>query len=396
MTHAVTRAGQHREDALLPIYDRLPVRFVRARGVELFDEAGHGYLDLGSGFGVNALGHGDRQLARAMREAARTGLIHASNLYHSDPARALAESLVARSFASRVFFCNSGAEANEAAFKFARRWARTVGGPTKSEIVALRSGTHGRLFASLAATDRPERRAPFRPLAAGISVHDRDLRSLAAALDADTVAAVIVEPVQGDGGVRVLDDEFLLGLRDLTATRHIALIFDEVQCGLGRTGWLFAHQRIPVEPDIMTLAKALGGGLPMGAVLLAEPVASTVRRGDHGTTFGGGPFVAAVARHVVERVADPSFLAAVRDNGEWFGERLRAVAARTERLRHLRGVGYMWGADVIEPATTIMQRAVASGLLVLSAGRHTLRFLPPLTATRDDLARGLDILERIL
>ena len=216
-------------------------------------------------------------------------MLHASNLYHTAPARALADALAERSFASKVFFCNSGAEANEGAFKFARRWALGIGGPAKHEIVALRGSFHGRLFASLAATDRPGYRAPFRPLAGGVAIVERDLTALDIALDAETVAALIVEPVQGEGGVRVLDGDFLRALRAMTRAREIALIFDEVQCGLGRTGYLFAYERYGVEPDMLTLAKPLAGGLPMGAVLLNEQIAAAVKPGDHATTFGGGP-----------------------------------------------------------------------------------------------------------
>src|SRR5690606_8698982 len=194
-------------------------------------------------------------------------------------ARRLADALAERSFASSVFFCNSGAEANEGAFKFARRWAGTIG-IAKREIIALRGSFHGRLFASLAATDRPAYRAPFRPLAGGIGIAERDIDELAAMLDAETVAALILEPVQGEGGVRVIDPGFLREVRALTRERRVALIFDEVQCGLGRTGWLFAHQSTGVEPDLMTLAKPLAGGLPMGAVLLNEEIASSIKPGD--------------------------------------------------------------------------------------------------------------------
>jgi predicted acetylornithine/succinylornithine family transaminase len=382
-------------DPLLPVYKRQPLQLVGGRGVELFDASGNAYLDFVSGIGVNALGYGDPGVERAMRDAMASGMLHVSNLYHTAPAHALADALTSRCFASRAFFCNSGAEANEAAFKFVRRWAGTLGS-SKREIVALRGGFHGRLFASLAATDRPAYRAPFRPLAGGVTIVERDLRELAAALDPETAAAVIVEPVQGEGGVRVLDDDFLRRLRALTRERNVALIFDEVQCGLGRTGWLFAHQRVGVEPDVVTLAKPLAGGLPMGAVLLAEEIASAVRPGDHATTFGGGPFVASVALHVVERLADPALLAAVRENGAWLGEQLDALAARHVTVRAVRGVGYMWGVDTTEPAAEVVARALDRGLLILTAGEHTVRLLPPLVATRDDLARGLALLEGAL
>jgi acetylornithine/N-succinyldiaminopimelate aminotransferase len=382
--------------AILGTYKRAPLEIVGGRGVELLGADGRAYLDFSSGIGVNALGYGDAGIRAAIAAAADTGVLHSSNLYSTEPGELLARRLVDESFASSVFFCNSGAEANEGAFKFARRWARSVGGPRKHEIVALRGGFHGRLFASLAATDRPAYRAPFRPLAPGISISERDLEDLAHILDADTVAAVIVEPVQGEGGVRVLDPALLRGLRQLTREREIALIFDEVQCGLGRTGTLFAYEQSGVVPDMLTLAKPLAGGLPMGAVLLSDEIARTIQPGDHATTFGGGPFVASVALHVLDRLADESLLAGVADNGRWLGERLGAMAAATPRIRAVRGVGYMWGVDVVESAAGVVGRALDAGLLILSAGDYTLRLLPPLVASRKDLEAGLDILEGVI
>jgi acetylornithine/N-succinyldiaminopimelate aminotransferase len=382
--------------ALMPVYKRFPLEIVRGEGLRLFDADGRSYLDFTSGIGVNALGYDDAGIADAVRRALGCGVLHTSNLFHTAPGRELAEALVARSFASSVFFCNSGAEANEGAFKFVRRWAREVGGVDKNEIIALRGGFHGRLFATLAATDRPQYRAPFRPLAGGISIAERDVGELSRILDRDTVAAVIVEPVQGEGGVRVLDPAFLGALRALTRERNVALIFDEVQCGLGRTGWLFAYERTDVVPDVVTLAKPLAGGLPMGAILVTAEIAAAVQPGDHGSTFGGGPFVSAVAGHVFDRLSDPVLLARVRENGVWLGESLRALAARRDEIRAVRGVGYLWGIDVTRPAGEIVARAREAGLLTLTAGDYTLRLLPPLIATREELAHGLALLEGAL
>ena len=381
---------------LLGTYKRAPMEFVRGEGVELIDSDGKRYLDFASGIAVNALGYGDAGIAQVITDALDTGLIHTSNLYRTSPGELLAAKLVDRSFASSVFFCNSGAEANEGAFKFARRWARQAGTSAKVEIVALRGSFHGRLFASLAATDRPSYRAPFRPLAGGISICERDLADLETALDEETVAAVIVEPIQGEGGVRVLDSDFLQGLRKLTAKREIALIFDEIQCGLGRTGHLFAYESTGIVPDMLTLAKPLAGGLPMGAVLVSEEIGATIKPGDHGTTFGGGPLVAAVASHVLDRLSDPLLLKAVRENGAWLGEQLDGIARRSGKVRAIRGTGFIWGLDVVESANEIVKRGWDEGLLVLTAGEHTLRILPPLVMDRDDLTRGVSILERII
>ena len=393
---AETPSLERAHEALLPVYARAPLEIVRGQGTRLFDADGRSYLDFTSGIGVNALGYGDAGIEAAATRALASGVLHTSNLFHTEPARVLAERLVARSFAESVFFCNSGAEANEGAFKFARRWARAVVGAEKHEIIALRGGFHGRLFASLAATDRPQYRAPFRPLAGGISIAERDLRELARLLDGATVAAVIVEPVQGEGGVRVLDPSFLTALRVLTRERGIALIFDEVQCGLGRTGWLFAYERADVVPDVVTLAKPLAGGLPMGAILLSAEIASAVQPGDHGSTFGGGPFVSTVAAHVFDRLSDPALLARVREHGAWLGDALRGLAARHDGVRAVRGAGYLWGIDVTRPAAELVAEAREAGLLLLTAGNYTLRLLPPLIATREELAEGVELIDRVL
>ena len=383
-------------DTLLGTYKRAPVPLVGGEGVWLVDANGKRYLDFTSGIAVNALGYGDAGVAAAMRDAAE-GLVHVSNLFRTEPGERLAAALVARSFADKVFFCNSGGEANEGAFKFARRWARGVDASgVKHEIVALRGSFHGRLFGTLAATDRPAYRMPFRPLAPGISICERDLEELAGVVSSETTAAVIAEPVQGEGGVRVLDPGFLRELRALCDERNVLLIFDEIQCGLGRTGALFAYERAGVVPDILTLAKPLAGGLPMGAVLMTDAVAAAVQPGDHGTTFGGGPFVASVALHVLDRLSDPSLLAHVRETGAWFGEQLLGIKERTGRVRAVRGAGLMWGMDVTTPASQLVADAREAGLLLVTAGDFTLRFLPPLVSTKEELAQGLEIVEKLL
>lgn len=381
-------------DALMHTYKRVPAELVGGEGVYLIDRDGKRYLDFVSGIAVNALGYGDEGL-RAALHAAADGLIHTSNLYRTAPGEELARALIKDSFASKVFFCNSGAEANEGAFKFARRWARERG-TAKHEIVSLRGAFHGRLFGTLAVTDRPGYRQPFRPLAGGFSIVERDIEDLALVLSYDTTAALIVEPVQGEGGVRVIDPGFLREVRALCTEREIALIFDEIQCGLGRTGTKYAYQHSGVEPDILTLAKPIAGGLPMGAILTTDAIANTVKPGDHGTTFGGGPFVASVALHVVNRLSDPAMLAHVTQTGLWMGHQLNQMASRSGRIRAVRGAGFMWGIDVMGTAAHVVGEALKAGLLVCSAGEYTVRLLPPLVATREDIGRGLEILEGIL
>lgn len=383
-------------DALMGVYRRPPMEFVRGAGVELFDADGKSYLDLVAGIAVNALGYGDEGLERAMREAIDGSIIHVSNLYRTAPGERLAEKLVERTFADRVFFCNSGAEANEGAFKIARRWGRTTGGAAKHEIISLRGAFHGRLFGTLAATDRPSYRAPFRPLAGGISIVERDMDELDAALNAETVAAVIAEPVQGEGGVRVLEKEFLQALRDLTKSRGIALILDEIQCGYGRTGTFLAHEQAGIVPDMVTVAKPMAGGLPMGAILATKEIADTMQPGDHGTTFGGGPFLSHVALHVLERLSDPTMLAHVKNNGVWMKKELQKMADGSRKIRAVRGIGYIWGIDIVDPAKDVVARALDAGLLICSAGEHTLRLLPPLVMTREELERGLGMLSTVI
>jgi acetylornithine/succinyldiaminopimelate/putrescine aminotransferase len=237
---------------------------------------------------------------------------------------------------------------------------------------------------------------PFRPLTPGISIAERDLDALKTVLSPETTAALIIEPVQGEGGVRPMDHGFLRELRALTRERNILLILDEIQCGMGRTGCFLAHEPVGIRPDIVTLAKPLAGGLPMGAILLTNEVASALQPGEHGTTFGGGPLVTHVAHHVCERIADPELLKRIREDGAWFGARLAALKDTHASVRAVRGVGFMWGVDVTEPASGVIERARAQGLLIISAGDHTLRILPPLSATRADLERAIAMLDRAL
>src|SRR6184192_4186193 len=351
--------------ALLEVYSRAGPVFVAGNGAELVGDDGARYLDFVAGIGVNALGYNHAIIRGAIERALANGLIHVSNLYRTEPGERLAEELVARSFADRAFFCNSGAEANEAAFKFARKWSG------KSEIVAFSGSFHGRLFATLAATDPPDYRKPFEPLVPGIRIVAReDWAAVDHAVSASRTAAVIVEPVQGEGGVRPVDAEWLGFLRELCDSRGVAVIFDEVQCGLGRTGTLFAYEQAGVVPDILTLAKPLAGGLPMGAVLVTSAVAAALKPGDHATTFGGGPLVAGVALEVVRTIADPAFLAEVRRKAEWLGAHLARLAAGAPRVREVRGRGLMWGLELAEPAAPIVAAARERGLLVVTAGRR--------------------------
>jgi acetylornithine/N-succinyldiaminopimelate aminotransferase len=382
--------------ALLGVYRPAAPVFVGGRGCRLHDAEGRSYLDFGSGIGVNALGYADDGVRDAIDAALDAGLIHTSNLFRTEAAAKLANALVDVSFADRVFFCNSGAEANEAAFKFARRWGRAMGGAAKHEIVALRGAFHGRLFGALAATDRRAMQEPFEPLMPGVRFIDiGDMASARHAITAERTAAIIVEPVQGEGGVRPLPAELLAELRGLADAAGALMIFDEVQCGLGRTGHLFAYEASGVQPDIMTLAKPLAGGLPMGATLLTQRVAECVQPGDHATTFGGGPLVASVALEVVQRIADPPFLAGVRERGKILEHGLRGLCA-LRVVSDVRGIGMMWGIELETVAAPVVARALDAGLILTTAGERVIRLLPPLVITESEIAEGLGVLREVL
>ncbi|HJS42997.1 MAG TPA: acetylornithine/succinylornithine family transaminase [Gemmatimonadales bacterium] len=375
--------------SLLGVYARVGPMFVAGDGSELIAEDGTRYLDFVAGIAVNALGYNSPVFRDAVVRALDSGLVHVSNLYRTEPGERLAAELT-RTVGGQAFFCNSGAEANEGAFKFARKWSG------KTDIVAFSGSFHGRLFASLAATDRPDYRRPFEPLLSGVQIVPLDDREAAARAITDRTAAVIIEPVQGEGGVRPVPTRFLAFLRELCDERKCALIFDEVQCGLGRTGTLFAAEQTGVVPDMYTLAKPLGGGLPMGAVLVNDQIAATLAPGDHATTFGGGPFVASVALDVFRAIADPDFLAAVRAKGARLGAALGALASRRARVREARGRGLMWGLELNEVATPVVTAARERRLLVLTAGPTVIRIVPPLIVTNDELERGVAILDEVL
>lgn len=386
-----------KSDALLGVYRPSGPLFVAGKGSHLIAEDGSRYLDFTSGIAVNALGYGDPDFTEAVTRALESGVVHTSNLFRTRPAIDLAAWLVEHSFADRAFFCNSGAEANEGAFKFARRWALARGTAAKHEIVAFRGSFHGRTFGALAATDRPSFQEPFLPLMPGVRFCEVDaVEELDRIINRDTTAAVIIEPIQAEGGVLTVPTHLLRTLRDLCDQRKALLIFDEVQVGLGRTGMLWAHERTGIEPDMMTIAKPLAGGLPMGAVLLTEDVAQTIQSGDHATTFGGGPLVASAALAVCEKVGADDFLAEVRRKGELVGETLGAMALRRESVVAVRGAGLIWGVELSKPAGEVVSAALQNRLLLCGAGPNVVRIVPPLNILDEDLLHGLSILEEAL
>jgi len=377
-------------------YPRLML--ARGEGSWVWDVEGRRYLDFTAGLGVAALGHGRRDLAVALLEQFAT-LAHCSNLYGNLPALELARRLKERSFAHRIWFANSGTEANEAAIKFGRLHGRHAGGGRKSALVAFKGGFHGRTLGALAATHHPEYRAPFAPLVPGVRFgRFNDLASARRVMD-ERVCAVIVEPVQGEGGVVPAEPEFLEGLRALCDEHGALLIFDEVQCGLGRLGFLHAYQAYGVIPDMAVLAKPLGGGLPLGAVLLNEQVAALLRPGQHGSTFAGGPSACTVATRVLDAISQPEFLAHVGLMGERLRAGLEALAAESPVFRSARGLGLMQALVVADPRRVdpgdVVRRAREHGLLVGRAGEDAVRLLPPLNCSEGEVDHALDVLREV-
>jgi acetylornithine/N-succinyldiaminopimelate aminotransferase len=374
-----TDTTQQDHSSLLHIYNRPDCVFERGEGVYLFDTTGRRYLDFVAGIAVNALGHGDPDVLQAMSEQA-SQLIHVSNLYYTQPGSALARELVATSpHFDKVYFGNSGTEAIEAALKFARKVARSRHGEGKTTVVACEGSFHGRTMGAVAITAREQYRLPFMPVMPDVRFTPfNDVAALDQAITAD-VCAVVVEPVQGEGGLKVASVAFLQRIRELCDQHDALLILDEIQCGMGRTGTLWAHSAADLRPDMMAIAKPLAGGLPIGALLLNQHVASHIQPGDHGTTFGGGPFITAAARVVLRRISDPQFLDHVRSVSDYFAEALHDFAAsRPGRVRELRGVGLMRGLQIDGSAADVRQRAHDQGLLVATAGPDVIRLLPPL------------------
>lgn len=360
---------------LVQTYARPPFVLTRGEGVYVYDADGKKYLDCAAGIAVNAFGYDDPELVAAIQDAA-SGLLHTSNLFYTEPQVALAKALVENSFADKVFLANSGSEAIEAALKFARKYHRERGDANRREFVAFRGSFHGRTMGSLAATDSEKYQAPFRPLMPGVTFANfNDLDSARAAITNET-AAVIVEPVQGESGVYPARDDFLRGLRALCSERGALLVFDEIQCGLGRTGRLWAHEHANVTPDMMTLAKPLAGGLPIGALLMTDAVASAMHVGEHGTTFGGGPMITSVALSVFNRISDPKFLAHVQETGDYLMERLSEI--NSPHIKDVRGRGLMIGSELDMDVPQVLEKGYAHGLLLIKARERVVRFVPPL------------------
>jgi acetylornithine/N-succinyldiaminopimelate aminotransferase len=382
MTDARTTVSDH----LMPTYARYPVRFVRGEGARLWDDEGNEYLDFLAGISVSSVGHCHPRVVEAIRAQAAE-LIHVGNLFYTEPMTRLAERLARSSLGGTVFFTNSGAEAVEAALKLARK--AKAGG----DIVVLHRGFHGRTYGALSATPQESKQAPFAPLVPGFKAVEPTAAAVAAAVDERT-AAVLLEPVQGESGVHVLPDELLHTAREACDAAGAALIYDEIQCGLGRCGTLWAYQHSGVAPDAMTTAKALGGGLPIGALITGERLSEVLQPGDHGSTFPGGAVVTAAAHAALDVLEDPALHARVRE----LGERIRARLAELPGVREVRGRGLMNAVDLDRgDAPDIVRRALLEQRLVCNAtGPETIRLLPPLIIGEAEADEAVDRLRALL
>ncbi len=385
---------QSAEQYLMGTYARQPISIVRGRGTKVYDLEGREYVDFVAGIAVNLLGHGHPDLVLAIQKQAAQ-LIHTSNLYYSEPQVKLAQMLVDHSFADQVFFCNSGAEANEAAIKLARRYSHDKYGAGRFEIITMKQSFHGRTMATLTATGQEKVQKGYEPLVPGFThVTFNHLTELEQAVT-DKTAAIMLEPIQGEGGVHVASREYLKAVREFCTQRDILLIFDEVQTGMGRTGTLFAYEQLDVRPDVMTVAKALGGGVPIGACLSTASVAKAFGPGSHASTFGGNPLACAAALAVFRVLLEGRVLDQARRMGEYLSKGLAECKDRHHVVRDVRGLGLLQGMELEMDAKAVVGECLKRGLLINAAGEHILRFVPPLIISQREIDRLLEALSQI-
>ena len=380
---------------LMRNYGRIPLAPVKGDGVQLWDADGKEYLDFVSGIAVNALGHSNLSVVRAIQEQALR-LMHCSNLYYIEPQVQLAKMLVENSVMDRAFFCNSGAEANEAAIKLARKYAKGKHGPEKVETITARDSFHGRTLATITATGQPKYQQGFEPLPGGFTyVPFNDLQALAKAVSPKT-CAVMLEPIQGEGGVNVATKEYLDGVKKLCRKFGALLIFDEVQTGMGRTGRLFAYEHYDVKPDIITLAKALGGGFPIGAMLARGEAADVFQPGDHASTFGGNPLACAAALATLEELIEGEVIEYTNVIGDLLYNELKKLSKKYRYVRELRGKGLLIGMELSIEGKEIVDKCQEKGLLINCVGGHVLRFIPPLIVNSIEVRRAIGILDEVM
>lgn len=380
---------------ILNTYKRYPVIFERGEGAFLYTEKGEKFLDLGSGIAVTLLGHCHPKLVEAVKSQAEK-LWHTSNLYYSIPAADLAEKLVNATGAKRVFFCNSGAEANEGALKLARKYGKQSGKTGKTKIISMHHSFHGRTMATITVTAQEKYQKPFYPLLPDVYYAQyNDLESVKNLMD-DDVCAVILEPIQGEGGVHPATHDFLKGVRALCDKHDALLIYDEVQCGMGRTGYLFCHMQYPdCKPDIFTSAKGLAGGLPMGAFFVNEKTENVLQPGDHASTFGGNPIAAAAANAVQDIIKEENILDAVKENGCYFIENLKKLQQKHNAIKDVRGEGFLIGLEINYSAAELVQELLNHRIVTVPAGSSVVRLLPPLIIKKEEIDLVIDALDQI-
>ena len=382
-------------DYVMNTYDRLPLAIIRGRGCQVYDAEGREYLDCVAGIAVNTLGYGHPDLVAAIERQVRH-LIHTSNLYYTEPQGQLARRLVEHSFADKVFFCNSGAEANEAAIKLARLYAHQRFGPSRSEIITMVNSFHGRTLATLTATGQTKVQEGFEPLLPGFThVPLNNLHALEEVVS-DRTAAVMLELIQGEGGVVVADQAYLHAVRDLCSQRDILLIVDEVLTGMGRTGTLFAYDQFGIQPDVMTLAKGLGGGLPIGACLATNKVAKAFGPGSHASTFGGNPLACAAALEVLRILLEGGELERSREKGAYLAKGLQALKERIPLIKDVRGMGLLQGIELTIDGKPIVMDCLARRVMINCTMGRVLRLVPPLIIQIGELDRLLTVLSEVL
>lgn len=382
---------------LMNAYQRFPVTFVRGKGPFLYSDQNVEYIDCVSGIAVNCLGHAHPVMVAAAKEQSEK-LFHISNLYHNDAQTALAQKLIRNSFHQQVFFCNSGTEANELAVKIARKYGHKTA-PTKSKILYMKDSFHGRSTGALAITGQEKYQEPFRPLMGDVVECEFNNVEMAKALVNDDFCGIFIEPVQGESGIRAATPEFLQTLRDLADQHDALLVFDEIQCGMGRMGTLFAYQQLDVVPDVVTLAKALGGGVPIAACLTKGKANDVIVPGDHGSTYGGNPFVCAIANAVLTELVDHGVVAAVKERGSYTQKKLNLLRVRYPFIQEIRGTGLLLGIkfdESVVKSSDVVKAAFENRLLLVGAGDNVVRFFPPLNVTLDHIDVMVSRLEQVL
>lgn len=380
---------------VLKTYNRFNITFTEGKGSWLIDDQGNKYLDFVSGIAVNSLGYGDEEFSNTIKKQVDK-LLHCSNLYWNEPMLQFSKKLVEASGLAMVFYCNSGAEANEAAFKLARRFGNLHKGASIPEVIAFEGSFHGRTFAAMSITGQQKYQEGFSPLVSGVKLAKINELDTVISQITENTSAIFLEPIQGEGGIVECSTEFIKELRKLCNKHDLLLVFDEIQCGIGRTGKFFAYENYNVLPDIVTLAKGIANGLPMGAMLVNKKASEFLTPGTHASTFGGNPFVCSAANFVIDKVNSSQFLKGVQDKGDYLKNGLKHLANKYEIIKEVRGMGLILGVEFCMPVADIINSCIRSKLLLVGAGANVIRFVPPLVISENEIKECLQILDQVL